>query len=90
MQVHGELSGRLTTNKTLRGSLSSNITVNGALTIPPSVVTDYYDGEYNVTPRLYEQTLATSNKVMRNDVSIYEIPVTSTTNPHGGKTVVIG
>lgn len=49
-----------------------------------------YEGEYEVTPRLYEQTLATENKTMLNDVTVYEIPITRTTNPTGGLTVLIG
>lgn len=49
-----------------------------------------YTGEYEVTPRLYEQTLATENKTMLNDVTVYEIPISRTTNPTGGLTVLIG
>lgn len=49
-----------------------------------------YTGDYEVTPRLYLQTLATNGKSMRNDVTVYEIPVVSTTNPHGGQTILIG
>lgn len=52
--------------------------------------TNEYTGEYEVTPRLYLQTLATNGKSMRNDVTVYEIPVVSTTNPHGGQTILIG
>ena len=51
---------------------------------------DTYNGPYEVTPRLYQQTLATDNKVMRDDVSVFEIPITRTTNPDGGQTVLIG
>ena len=49
-----------------------------------------YDGEYTVTPRMYAQTLDTDRKLMADDVTVYEIPVTQTSNPHGGQTVVIG
>lgn len=51
---------------------------------------DPYEGEYEVTPRLYEQGLATKHKTMMDDVTVHEIPVTITSNPHGGKTVLIG
>ena len=51
---------------------------------------DRYAGPYNVTPRLYEQSLATADKVMSDDVTVFEIPVTRTTNPDGGQTVLIG
>ena len=49
-----------------------------------------YEGEYEVTPRLYEQGLETRNKLMLNDVTVHEIPITMTSNPQGGKTVLIG
>ena len=51
---------------------------------------DWYEGEYEVTPQLTAQTLETEEKMMRHDVTVHEIPVTRTTNPHGGQTVVIG
>ena len=49
-----------------------------------------YDGDYEVTPRLTEQELATRNKLLINNVTINEIPVVYTSNPYDGKTVVIG
>lgn len=54
------------------------------------VAGETYDGSYEVTPRLYAQSLDTDGKLMRDDVTVYEIPVTRTTNPHGGQTVLIG
>lgn len=51
---------------------------------------DPYDGPYEVTPRLHVQSLETDGKLMEDDVTVYEIPVTRTTNPHGGQTVLIG
>lgn len=49
-----------------------------------------YEGSYEVTPRLYVQALDTDGKLMEDDVTVYEIPVTRTSNPHGGQTVLIG
>ena len=54
------------------------------------VATNPYDGAYDVTPRVYAQTLETQGKSMSDDVTVYEIPVTSTSNPQGGLTVLIG
>lgn len=51
---------------------------------------DAYAGPYTVTPRFAEQTLSTNHKTMLHDVTVYEIPVTRTTNPQGGQTIVIG
>jgi len=49
-----------------------------------------YDGSYEVTPRLYAQSLDTDGKLMEDDVTVYEIPISHTTNPTGGLTVLIG
>lgn len=49
-----------------------------------------YTGSYEVTPRLYAQSLDTDGKLMEDDVTVYEIPVSRTTNPTGGLTVLIG
>ena len=49
-----------------------------------------YTGDYDVTPRLHAQSLDTDGKLMEDDVTVYEIPITHTTNPTGGLTVLIG
>lgn len=54
------------------------------------VAADTYDGPYEVTPRLYAQSLDTDGKLMEDDVAVYEIPISRTTNPTGGLTVLIG
>ena len=53
-------------------------------------VADYYDGEYEVTPRLYQQELATHGLAMSDDVTVKQIPVVYTSNLYDGKTVMIG
>lgn len=50
---------------------------------------DYYDGEYIVTPKTVEQSLATHQKAMRDDVTVLEIPYTESDNLAGGRTVTI-
>lgn len=52
-------------------------------------VTDWYTGDYEVTPRISEQTLPTKAKTMRDDVTVYGIPKWETSNPYG-TTAVIG
>lgn len=49
-----------------------------------------YDGPYEVTPRVKEQLLNTSNKSMTNDVKIFSIPYATTSNIAGGLTATIG
>lgn len=49
-----------------------------------------YEGVYEVTPRLYGQSLETADKVLQNDVTIHQIPVSRVSNPYNGITVLIG
>lgn len=51
---------------------------------------DLYEGAYEVTPRLFLQSLDTNNKILERDVTVYEIPISRTSNPQGGQTVLIG
>lgn len=49
----------------------------------------YYDGDYNVVPKVTNQVLETKNKSMRDDVTIEEIPYAEVSNPQGGVTATI-
>lgn len=49
-----------------------------------------YDGDYAVTPRLTEMVLPTQGYLMRDDLTVLEIPVSRVTNPQDGLTVIIG
>lgn len=49
-----------------------------------------YSGEYSVTPSADAQTLATSKKLMNDDLVINAIPYVEVTNESNGKTVTIG
>ena len=49
-----------------------------------------YDGDYEVTPKISEQTLATKDKFMSDDVTVKAIPYAEVTNKSGGKTATIG
>lgn len=48
-----------------------------------------YTGDYIVTPKVIEQTLATKDKKMIDDVTVLEIPFYETINVAGGNTVFI-
>ena len=63
--------------------------LKGALRASTGII-DTYDGSYEVTPRVHAQTLETEGKKMADDVTVYEIPVTRTSNLQGGLTVLIG
>lgn len=50
---------------------------------------DEYKGEYKVIPKTEKQTLETKNKVMKNNVTVAEIPFFEVSN-ETGTTVIIG
>lgn len=50
----------------------------------------HYEGKYEVKPSFEKQKLNTKNKVMDDDVTVKEIPVTVVSNSSGGNTVIIG
>ena len=50
----------------------------------------YYDGAYDVTPLITAQRLATSRKLMRDDVRIDMIPTREIANDAGGVTFIVG
>ena len=77
----GNLTAVLTPEKTLRAKLSIERIVQG----------ETYEGPYEVIPKAYEdQVLPTDNKLMINDVIVFEIPYAEVSNPAGGKTATIG
>ena len=49
-----------------------------------------YVGDYEVTPKVNEQTLETDNKRMTANLKIKSIPFCEVSNPSGGTTVYIG
>lgn len=49
-----------------------------------------YKGSYNVIPNWNEQVLETKNKVLKDNVTVDEIPKYKTENLGGGYTVIIG
>lgn len=63
------------------GSGSNNNTGNN---------TEKYTGSYTVKPLVSEQTLATKDKLMTDDVTVLEIPYSEVSNNKGGCTVTIG
>ena len=52
---------------------------------------EYYEGEYEFTPILYdEQVLDTAWKTMQENVIIHPITIQEVSNSKGGRTVTIG
>ena len=99
-----KLIGTLTDNKgvlngslnPVQGSLSGNLVssnhylLTGTLTLPPEADSVYYEGDYIVTPKPFDETvLDTSGLKMYKDVTILEIPYFETSN-ESGYTIYIG
>ena len=51
---------------------------------------DVYEGDYEVTPRVYVQELETKDKLLTDNITIFEIPKATVLNPKNGYTVTIG
>ena len=49
-----------------------------------------YEGEYEVTPKVNEQTLPTSQKLLKENLVVEKIPYYEVGNNSGGTTVTIG
>ncbi len=84
-----ELTFELSTEPELTFDLSTDNTMTFDLSIPHDVTTQLYDGEYEVVPKTYGQTLNTANKKMVDDLTITAIPYFETSNEADGKTVYI-
>lgn len=88
--VNGTIRGSLTGRATLKGDLTGRSTLIGVLTYGSRNV-EVYTGEYEVTPKAWEETvLPTADKLLLEDVRVFEIPYSAVANPSGGKTAIIG
>jgi hypothetical protein len=74
----------------VKNTLSQEIDVKQDIVIVP-IYKDVplYEGDYEVTPKVSEQTLPTAKKLMSKDVTIKEIPYFEVGNNSGGDTVYI-
>lgn len=71
---------------------SSTVTLGASLGVSYSMSESppEYEGSYEITPRLSQQTLDTINKMMTSNLTVNQIPVVYTSNNYDGQTVVIG
>lgn len=71
-------------------TLEYKIGVETPIVVADPTEHDYYDGDYVVTPKAFDPTvLETYDKIMRDDVTVLEIPYYETSNLGGGYTVFI-
>lgn len=67
-----------------------NVVDFGAINVVTKSEYDYYEGDYEITPKVTKQTVETKDRIMKNDFTVNEIPVFEVSNTSGGKTVTIG
>lgn len=83
-------SGLSTDDQLISGTLSTGeIRLEATLDIGSGGRLPNYEGDYTVIPKVYEQTLATKNKSMTDDVTVEAVPYAEVSNPSGGKTANI-
>ena len=73
----------------ITGTIGHMSILSGSISLPKVIGTDIYTGEYEVTPKSFEQELLTKSKNMKNDVLVHKIPYYETSNLTG-TTVYIG
>ena len=89
IQAEDTLIGAVSNGGAIKGRLDTAGILVGSVGFPKCDYPLAYDGDYEVTPRSYEQYLDTDNKYMSNDVTIKQIPYYETSNEQG-TTVYIG
>ncbi len=92
MEQYRQLTGTLQERQKITGQIQLNNALSGVVQLPnlSPPIHPIYDGEYSVTPRFYEQTLETKEKLMIDDVTVEIIPAYEVPNIAGGLTVTIG
>lgn len=84
--------GGIISSANIIGTISSDTVLAGAF-IPSIVVREGelpdYDGPYTVIPESIKQVLDTTNKSLRDDISINPIPYYDVSNQYG-RTIYIG
>ena len=85
----GTLIGKISSrNAILLGKIQSPVILVGRVAIPSGY--RYFNGDYEVVPKVENQSLETKDKLMAKDVLIKSIPYYEVSNPQGGNTVYIG
>ena len=81
------LVGKITAHGCLSASVNMAVSLVG--TLSKAIGYAIYNGDYEVTPKVNEQSLQTKDKRMIDDVKIKSIPFFEVNNNSGGSTVYI-
>ena len=84
-KITGTISGGRAGN--LIGQLQSQGTITGIINISDGI--PEYQGGYIITPKIHAQLLNTKDRILKDNISVLEIPYYETSNLTG-KTVYIG
>lgn len=87
-----KITGIITLTPKLQASIKQDICLRGSLNYSSYEIynVDKYKGEYNVTPKLFQQQeLKTKDKLLEKNIIIKEVPYYETSNAQG-ITVFIG
>lgn len=86
------LNGGISNKQTLSIKLSGSSELSGVVNIGGEFMPDpdWYEGAYEITPKITSQTLPTKEQTMKEDIVIKSIPYAEVTNLANGKTVTIG
>jgi len=82
------LTGSVSAKSALSGKLSSNRTLSGNISIMKEY--DVYNGAYQVVPRAFDaQTLQTAEKLLKEDITVTDVPYWETSNESDGVSAYI-
>lgn len=84
-----DLIGVISAKNDLRGSISNEQEVCGAVATVYTTGAAAYEGDYEITPTTETQKLKTKQRYMTKDVTVYAVPYFETSNHAGGETVYI-
>lgn len=90
LQTQGEFVGIINSGSSIQGELETLGLLIGEVGFPDCDYPDAYDGEYEATPKSYEQYLATGDKYVANDITIRKIPYYETSNESGTTVYIAG
>ena len=77
------LFGIVKSGGTIQGKLKAEGILVGEVGFPKCDYPEVYNGDYEVTPKRYAQSLDTDDKYMREDVQIKAIPYFEVSNESG-------
>lgn len=74
INAKGNLQGVVTTQQELKGNISAALELIGNVNAGGVILPEYYEGEYEITPRTEAQVLDTKDKFLKDNVVVAPIP----------------